>query len=151
MTKIRNTPSSSSSNICSNSSCLVNGTCITDLILFIGWMPMNLMHRSLPCLYTRAWLAMTGSDPSVFQVVHVTHTHLETHGCVLRTVATDALVLKHQGISSHSSDHCLPVSDKSIYSEWTILENKIKLLKKYYPVVQGLTYTEIKYAFLSVP
>ena len=29
---------------------------------------------------------------------------LETHGCVLCTVATDALVLKHQDISIHSAE-----------------------------------------------
>ena len=30
--------------------------------------------------------------------------HQETHGCVVSTVATDALVLKHQGISTHNAD-----------------------------------------------
>ena len=30
--------------------------------------------------------------------------HRETHGCVVSTVATDALVLKHQAISSHNAD-----------------------------------------------
>ena len=30
--------------------------------------------------------------------------HRETHGCVVSTVATDALVLKHQAISIHSTD-----------------------------------------------
>ena len=29
---------------------------------------------------------------------------LEMHGCILSTVVTDALVLKHQAISTHSSD-----------------------------------------------
>ena len=28
----------------------------------------------------------------------------ETHGCVVNTVATDALVLKHQAISIHNAD-----------------------------------------------
>ena len=28
----------------------------------------------------------------------------ETHGCVVSTVATDALVLKHQAISIHNAD-----------------------------------------------
>ena len=28
---------------------------------------------------------------------------LDKHGCVLKTVHTDALVLKHQGISTHSA------------------------------------------------
>ena len=37
-------------------------------------------------------------------MVYLTHKHLETHGCILSTVATDALVLKHQTISTHSAD-----------------------------------------------
>ena len=50
-----------------------------------------------------------------FQLIHVsrrptyhqaelTPKHRETHGCVVSTVATDALVLKHQAISIHSAD-----------------------------------------------
>ena len=30
--------------------------------------------------------------------------HREMHGCVVSTVATDALVLKHQAISIHNAD-----------------------------------------------
>ena len=30
--------------------------------------------------------------------------HRETHGCVISTVATDALVLKHQAISIHNAE-----------------------------------------------
>ena len=30
--------------------------------------------------------------------------HRETHGCVVSTVATDALVLKHLAISIHNAD-----------------------------------------------
>ena len=33
-----------------------------------------------------------------------THKHWETHGCLVSTVATDALVLKHQAISIHNAD-----------------------------------------------
>ena len=39
------------------------------------------------------WLMMNSS-----------HKPCETHWCVLKTVATDALVLKHQAISIHSAD-----------------------------------------------
>ena len=35
---------------------------------------------------------------------HLTPKHRETHGCLVSTVATDALVLKHQAISIHSAD-----------------------------------------------
>ena len=34
----------------------------------------------------------------------LTHKKQETHGCIVSTVATDALVLEHQAISIHSSD-----------------------------------------------
>ena len=43
-----------------------------------------------------------GSDHNT--ISHLTHEQLETHGCVLSTVSTDALVLKHQAISIHSAD-----------------------------------------------
>ena len=36
---------------------------------------------------------------------------LEMHGCVLNTVATDALVLKHQAISIHSANKMSIVLD----------------------------------------
>ena len=36
--------------------------------------------------------------------IPLTHKQLEMHGCMLSTVATDALVLKHQVISIHSAD-----------------------------------------------
>ena len=36
--------------------------------------------------------------------VSLTLKHRETHGCVVSTVATDALVLKHQAISIHNAD-----------------------------------------------
>ena len=35
---------------------------------------------------------------------YLTLKHRETHGCVVSTVATDALVLKHQAISILSTD-----------------------------------------------
>ena len=35
---------------------------------------------------------------------NLTLKHRETHGCVVTTVATDALVLKHQAISILSTD-----------------------------------------------
>ena len=34
----------------------------------------------------------------------LTHQQLEIHGCEFSTVATNALVLKYQAISIHSSD-----------------------------------------------
>ena len=37
-------------------------------------------------------------------VSYLTLKHRETHGCLVSTVATDALVLKHQAISIHNAD-----------------------------------------------
>ena len=37
-------------------------------------------------------------------ILPLTHKQLETHGCVLSTVATDVLVLKHQAITIHTAD-----------------------------------------------
>ena len=34
----------------------------------------------------------------------LTHTQLKLHKCIFNTVATDALVLKHQAFSTHSAD-----------------------------------------------
>ena len=38
------------------------------------------------------------------ELLHLTLKHREMHGCVVSTVATDALVLKHQAISIHNAD-----------------------------------------------
>ena len=38
------------------------------------------------------------------QVKVLTSKHQESHGCVVSTVATDALVLKHQATSIHNVD-----------------------------------------------
>ena len=35
---------------------------------------------------------------------YLTPKHRETHGCVVSTVPTDALVLKHQAINIHNAD-----------------------------------------------
>ena len=37
-------------------------------------------------------------------LAQLTLKHRETHGCIVSTVATDALVLKHQAISIHNAD-----------------------------------------------
>ena len=34
----------------------------------------------------------------------LTHDQLDMHGYIISTVATDALVLKHQGINIHNAD-----------------------------------------------
>ena len=54
----------------------------------------------------RLKLSYTGSIIMTLHVCHavLTPKHRETHGCVVSTVATDALVLKHQAISIHNAD-----------------------------------------------
>ena len=47
------------------------------------------------------------------------------NGCILSTVATDALVLKHQAISIHSADEIFIVLDPFILTN-TIIVNNIK-------------------------
>ena len=44
---------------------------------------------------------------------YITHKWLEMQGCILSTGATVALVLKHQGSSSHNADKIFIVSDQS--------------------------------------
>ena len=41
---------------------------------------------------------------NVIFIHSLTLKHREMHGCVVSTVATDALVLKHQAISIHNAD-----------------------------------------------
>ena len=65
--------------------------------------------------------------------------HRETHGCVVSTVATDALVLKHQAISILSTDETLNLLDqfhmKILHPWWTTFGNKITCWKKKHRVV----------------
>ena len=41
--------------------------------------------------------------------IGLTHKQLETHGCAISIVATDALVLKHQDISTHIAEQLIIV------------------------------------------
>ena len=41
---------------------------------------------------------------SYLMIKGLTLKHGETHGCIVSTVATDDLVLKHQAISIHNAD-----------------------------------------------
>ena len=61
--------------------------------------------------------------------------HQETQGCVVSTVATDTLVLKHQAISIHNADETFIVLDKFhikiLHIRWTPSENEITFWKKW--------------------
>ena len=71
----------------------------------------------------------------VHQKLRLTHKQLETHVCVISTVATDALVLKHQAISMHNAGYIFIVLER-LQLGGTIWE-KHYILKKKYPVVYG--------------
>ena len=45
----------------------------------------------------------------VWNVTILSHKQLETHGCGISSVSTNALVLKHQGISIHSAEQIISV------------------------------------------
>ena len=62
--------------------------------------------RSLSCRCVLIILAMASVDFSLSKVrsLYLTLKHRETHGCLVSTVASDALVLKHQAISIHNAD-----------------------------------------------
>ena len=60
------------------------------------------------------------------------------NGCAINTVATDALVLKHQAIGTHSVDQRIIMLKwlKILHLQWTALE--IKIMFKRYPLVWWL-------------
>ena len=58
-------------------------------------------------------------------MLHLTLKHRETHGCVVSTVATDALVLKHQAISIHNADYTFIVLDQFHIKDITLMLNNI--------------------------
>ena len=64
----------------------------------------------------------------------LTHKQLKTHWCVLSTVATDTLVLRHQAISIHSADQVFIVLDqlhtKILHFLWKTFEKWITSFKK---------------------
>ena len=56
------------------------------------------------------------------------------HAYVVSTMATDALVLKHQAISIHNADYDFIVLDQIhaniLYIQWTTLQNITTFIKK---------------------
>ena len=51
---------------------------------------------------------------------------MEMYWCVLSTVAADALVLKHQGISIHSADYIFIILDQFKYRMLQLEDNSKK-------------------------
>ena len=86
-------------------------------VLETRWVNGMLASEFIPVTISYIWFVSNAScliDKFVFvlwQLAHpfltfglLTLKHQETHGCVVSTVATDALVLKHQAISILSTD-----------------------------------------------
>ena len=66
----------------------------------------------------------------------LTHKQLETRGCELSTVATDVLMLKHRGISTHSADQISVALDQIQTKKYmNYSEQHYKKNLKSYPVV----------------
>ena len=64
---------------------------------------------------------------------HLSPKQVETHGCILRTVVTDAQVLNYQAISTHSAHLIFIVRnyfDTELLVMGSILENEITFWKK---------------------
>ena len=65
-------------------------------------MKISMKMKQLGCAIT--WISSIASAKHGCTGDWLTLKHRETHGCVVSTVATDALVLKHQAISIHNAD-----------------------------------------------
>ena len=77
----------------------------------------------------------------IFSQWYLTHKMLDMHGCILSTVATDALVLKHQAISIDNAEQISIASDqiqtKTLHLWWAALENEIQVGKKMTQLFEG--------------
>ena len=79
--------------------------CWLDYDADVAWSHMKLTYCGLVITYGvidlgQHWPDSTKSLPEPM----LTLKHREMHGCVVSTVDTDALVLKHQAISIHNAD-----------------------------------------------
>ena len=60
------------------------------------------------------------------QAVTLTLKHRETHGCIVSTVPTDALVLKHQAINIHNAHKTFIVLDRFHIKNVALTVNNIR-------------------------
>ena len=98
---------------------MIDGWGISCEIALI-WMSLDLNDEKSTLVQVMAWCRQATSHylsqcwPRSLSSYGVTRPQwvkqLETHGCVLSTVATDALALKHQAISTQSADSYLCIS-----------------------------------------
>ena len=76
------------------------------MALVMSWCLMVSNHYPSQC-----WLDIWKTIKNIYEWT-LTHRQLETHGSILSTVATDALVLMHQAINAHSADYIVIVLDQ---------------------------------------
>ena len=62
--------------------------------------------------------------------------HQEMHGCIVSTVATDALVLKHQAISIHNADLTFVVLDQFQIKD---IAHKVNSIRKWNHILKKMT------------
>ena len=76
--------------------------CKLDLLITNQFRQMAAVHswNCVRCYIDKSYIMMTTKHGLPF----LTLKHRETHGCVVSTVTTDVLVLKHQAISIHNAD-----------------------------------------------
>ena len=65
----------------------------------VKWQPFYFGFNVL-----KVWCHTYQGKLNHWDLSHLTLKHRETHGCVVSIVAPDALVLKHQAISTHNAD-----------------------------------------------
>ena len=67
---------------------------------FISWYSYNVIQFNMNFSFSTAM----NKEGNINHSLTLKVKHRETHGCVVSTVATDALVLKHQAINIHNAD-----------------------------------------------
>ena len=77
---------------------------------------------------TRMTFSIVIYIPNIYINIYknIAYIHVVKHGCVLSTVATDALVLKHQAISIHSAEQMNSASLRKKYYIYSEQHNKIR-------------------------
>ena len=96
----------------------------TGLSLFVRKVMKNIVLVKYLIYRTYGWVTQMTVSGRIIDMPNdlnkLSHKQIKTHGCVLSTVSTDVLVLKHQSTSTHRVD-CIdqkaiawPDSDKSV-------------------------------------
>ena len=112
----------------------------TELYVVSKWLfEREVVGNSSDIIFTPCNICFTGHKLSL------TIKHLEIHWCIIRAVTTDALVLEHQAICTHSAGFLFIVLDQfyffSTYYFYNIKHQKLELqLENNNLVVKWLTF-----------